>query len=46
MSLIDCGNPYDLLAKPDVDLDLPMKERKIGGHCIFTINKSIQGVDY
>ncbi|MBR5088967.1 MAG: ATP-binding protein [Ruminiclostridium sp.] len=46
MSFIDHGKPYDPLAKPDVDLDRPMKERKKGGLGIFMVKKSMDGVNY
>ena len=46
MSFIDHGKPYDPLAKPDVDLDRSMKERKKGGLGIFMVKKSMDGVDY
>ena len=46
MSFIDHGKPYDPLAKPDVKLDRPMKERKKGGLGIFMVKKSMDGVDY
>ena len=46
MSFIDCGKPYDPLAKPDVELDRPMKERKKGGLGFFMVKKSMDGVNY
>ena len=46
MSFIDHGKPYDPLAKPDVKLDRPMKERKKGGLGIFMVKKSMDDVSY
>ena len=46
MTFIDQGRPYDPLAKPDVNLDRPMKERKKGGLGIFMVKKAMDGVNY
>lgn len=46
MSFIDHGKPYDPLAKPDVKLDRPMKERKKGGMGIFMVKKTMDDVRY
>ena len=46
MSFIDHGKPYDPLAKPDVKLDRPMKERKKGGLGIFLVKKSMDDMCY
>ena len=46
ISFIDHGRPYDPLAKPDVRLDRPMKERKKGGLGIFMVKKTMDAVSY
>ena len=46
ISFIDHGKPYDPLAKPDPDVNLPVSERKIGGLGIFLVKKSMDDVKY
>lgn len=43
---IDAGMPFDPLQKPDPDVTLPKKERKIGGLGIFIVKKIMDAVDY
>ena len=46
ITFIDRGVPYDPLAKPDPDVTLSVKERKIGGLGIFMVKKSMDEVKY
>ena len=46
ITFIDQGVPYDPLAKPDPDVTLSAKERKIGGLGIFMVKKSMDEVRY
>ena len=46
ISFIDNGKPYDPLAKPDPDMSVPVKRRKIGGLGIFMVKKSMDNVTY
>ena len=46
MSFIDCGKPYDPLAKPDPDLKRRYGERKKGGLGIFMVKKTMDDVSY
>ena len=46
ITFIDRGVPYDPLAKPDPDVTLSAKERKIGGLGIFMVKKSMDEVRY
>ena len=42
----DMGKPYDPLLHQDPDIDLPLKERKIGGLGIFMTKKYMDEVSY
>lgn len=46
ISFIDKGVPYDPLAKPDPDVNLPLMERQIGGLGIFMVKKTMDDVSY
>ena len=46
MTFIDSGCPYNTLAKPDLDLKIPLKERKKGGLGIFMTKKTMDDVSY
>ena len=46
ISFIDNGIPYDPLAKPDPDINLPLKQRKQGGLGIFMVKNSMDDVNY
>ncbi len=42
----DSGIPFDPLAKPAPDLDVPVDERKIGGLGIFLVRELMDEVSY
>ena len=46
ITFIDNGIPFDPLAKPDPDLELPIEERPIGGLGIYMVKNSMDGVYY
>ncbi len=46
VTFVDCGIPYDPLAKPDPDLSLSAEERQIGGLGIYIVKKSMDDVRY
>ncbi|MBR4320802.1 MAG: ATP-binding protein [Oscillospiraceae bacterium] len=46
ISFIDNGKPYDPLAKPDPNLNLPIQERKKGGLGIFMVKKTMDTISY
>lgn len=46
ITFIDCGMPYDPLAKPDPDTTLSIEEREIGGLGIFMVKKSMDDMTY
>ena len=46
LTFIDCGMPYDPLAKPDPDTTLSVEEREIGGLGIFMVKKSMDDMTY
>ncbi len=46
ITFIDCGMPYDPLAKPDPDTTLSVEEREIGGLGIFMVKKSMDDMTY
>ena len=46
ITFIDRGVPYDPLAKPDPDVTLSAKERKIGGLGIFMTKKFMDELSY
>ena len=46
ITFIDNGIQYDPLAKPDPDVTLPAKQRKIGGLGIFMVKKSMDNMIY
>jgi len=46
ITFIDCGIPYDPLAKPDPDTTLSAEEREIGGLGIFMVKKSMDEMNY
>ncbi|MBR6872358.1 MAG: ATP-binding protein [Ruminococcus sp.] len=46
ISFTDSGKPYDPLAKPDPDIDLPLHQRPRGGLGIFMVKKTMDDVTY
>lgn len=46
ITFIDCGKPYDPLAKEDPDVTLPAEEREIGGLGIFMTKQIMDTVEY
>ena len=46
ISFIDNGKPYDPLAKPDPNINLPLEQRKRGGLGIFLVKKTMDDVIY
>ncbi len=46
LSFIDGGIPYDPLKKTDPKLNIPMKERTIGGLGIFLVKQTMDDVTY
>ena len=46
ITFIDCGVPYDPLAKPDPDVTLSAEERQIGGLGIYMVKKSMDDMTY
>ena len=46
ISFIDNGKPYDPLAKPDPNLNIPLQERRKGGLGIFMVKKTMDDVSY
>lgn len=46
LCFIDNGQPYDPLAKPDPNLNIPLRERKKGGLGIFMVKKTMDDVSY
>ena len=46
ITFIDCGVPYDPLAKPDPDVTLSAEERPIGGLGIFLVKKTMDAMEY
>lgn len=46
ITFIDCGLPFDPLAKPDPDVTLPAEERGIGGLGIYMTKKTMDDVRY
>ena len=46
ITFIDCGIPFDPLAKPDPDVTLSAEERQIGGLGIFLTKKTMDDVRY
>jgi len=46
ITFLDCGVPYDPLAKPDPDVTLSAEERQIGGLGIFMVKKSMDDMKY
>ena len=46
LSFIDNGKPYDPLARPDPDLNVPLRKRKKGGLGIFMVKKTMDGINY
>ena len=46
VTFIDRGMPFDPLAKPDPDVTLPCKDRRIGGLGIYMVKKSMDNVTY
>lgn len=46
VELVDCGMPFDPLAKEDPDVTLAAEDRKIGGLGIFMVKKSMDEVSY
>lgn len=46
ITFVDCGVPYDPLAKPDPDVTLSAEERQIGGLGIYMVKKSMDDMKY
>lgn len=46
VTFTDEGVPYDPLAKPDPDVDLPLEERGVGGLGIFLVKKNVDEISY
>lgn len=46
ITFIDHGVPFDPLAKEDPDIDLPAKQRKVGGLGIFVVKNLMDDVFY
>ena len=46
ITLIDCGIPYNPLAKEDPDVSLSAEQRQIGGLGIFMVKKSMDSMLY
>lgn len=46
ITLMDCGIPYDPLAKEDPDVTLSMEERPVGGLGIFMAKKLMDHISY
>ena len=46
ITLVDCGVPYDPLAKEDPDVTLSINVREIGGLGIFMVKKSMDDMIY
>ena len=46
ITFMDCGVPYDPLAKPDPDITLSADERPIGGLGIYMAKKSMDEIKY
>lgn len=46
ITFIDCGIPFDPLAKPDPDVTLSAEDREIGGLGIFMTKKTMDDVRY
>lgn len=46
IQFLDHGKPFDPLSKSDMDMDIPAKEREIGGLGILMTKKLMDGVEY
>lgn len=46
ISFLDEGKPFNPLERSDPDVNLPARERKIGGLGIFMVKKSMDDVSY
>lgn len=46
ITFIDCGVPYDPLAKEDPDVTLDSEKRDVGGLGIFLVKKMMDDVQY
>lgn len=46
IQFLDHGKPFDPLAKSDADIDIPAKEREIGGLGILMTKKLMDGIEY
>ena len=46
ITFVDCGVPYDPLAKEDPDVTLSINDREIGGLGIFMVKKSMDDMIY
>lgn len=46
ITFVDNGRPFDPLSRPDPDVTLSAKERKIGGLGIYMVKKSMDDVRY
>ena len=46
ITFVDCGVPYDPLAREDPDVTLSINDREIGGLGIFMVKKSMDDMIY
>lgn len=46
MSFRDWGTPYNPLARPDPDFDIPFEQRRIGGLGIYMVKRFMDEVTY
>ena len=46
ITFVDNGRPFDPLSRPDPDVTLKARERKIGGLGIYMVKKSMDDVHY
>ena len=46
ITMIDAGQPYDPLLKPDPDLDMEIEERQFGGFGIYMVKEAMDTVEY
>lgn len=46
ITFVDNGRPFDPLSRPDPDVTLKARERKIGGLGIYMVKKSMDDVRY
>ena len=44
--ICDDGSPFDPTQRPDVEVDMPLNERKIGGMGIYIVRKTVDSMEY